>query len=72
MGGGTAASAMADIGLRIIKEKEARIEKLESALREIAANTYGTEPCNSDAENNEILGGHLVRFQNIAREALAK
>ena len=51
---------------------EARIAKLEAALREIAANTYGTELCNSDAKNNEILGRHLVRFQKIAREALAK
>ena len=49
----------------------ARIEKLEAALGEIAANTYGTELTNSDAENNDILGRHLVRFQKIAREALA-
>ncbi len=45
--------------------------KLELALREITANTYGTELINSDAENNEILGRHLVRFQKIAREALS-
>ena len=48
-----------------------RIAKLESALGKIAADTYGTELCNSDAENNEILGAHLVRFQKIARDALA-
>jgi hypothetical protein len=33
---GTAADAIADIGLRIIKEHEARIAKLEAALKPFA------------------------------------
>ncbi len=63
---GSTALAVENTALR------ARNAELEAALREIAANTYGTELTNSDAENNEILGRHLSRFQQIARKALSE
>lgn len=49
-----------------------RIADLEEALRAIAANTYGTELCNTAEENLYIVSRHLSRHQQIARDALAK
>jgi hypothetical protein len=40
------------------------------ALKTISGNTYGTEICNSDEENNEILAQHFFVHQGIARKAV--
>jgi hypothetical protein len=45
-------------------------EKYKLALEEICKPTYGTELCNTDEENNEILARHYSIYRNIAREAL--
>lgn len=45
---------------------------MREALDYIAKTTYGTEFCNSDEENNSILAPWVFRYQNKAREALAK
>jgi hypothetical protein len=44
---------------------------LLEVIKKISKNTYGTEVCNTDEENNEILAQHFFYHQNIAREALA-
>lgn len=49
-----------------------RILQLESALRRIAAPTYGTELHDTDAERASVYWGHLQRAQQIAREALGE
>lgn len=48
------------------------IQRLRAALEQIAAPTYGTELCNTDEENNEILGHHMFWHQSIARKALGR
>lgn len=53
-----------------VAEHDAEVKKLREALEKIAAPTYGTELCNSDVENNEILARHHFINQKIAREAL--
>jgi len=61
--------------LEIIATLETTLTKLDTAveaLESISANTYGTELCNTDEENNEILASHYFVHQNIGREALAK
>jgi len=45
--------------------------KLRAALENIARPTYGTELCNSDQENNEIIARHFFDHQRIARNALS-
>lgn len=52
------------------KELKARCERYRGALEVVAKPTYGTELCNSDEENNEILDHHLFINQRIARQAL--
>jgi hypothetical protein len=54
-----------------LKEARAERDHYKSAIKKIAAVTYGTEPCNSKEENSEILVSHFFAHQNIAREALA-
>jgi hypothetical protein len=44
--------------------------ELKEALEKIAAVTYGTELCNTDEENNEILASHFFYHQRIARKVL--
>lgn len=57
---GTAADAIAAIGNRILDEREARIARLEAALRQIA-NGYSSE---------EDGRPQAFRFAQIARTAL--
>lgn len=45
--------------------------KMRACLEYIKKNTYGTESCNSEEENNEILARHFFSHQNKARECLA-
>jgi hypothetical protein len=54
---------------RVVKQAM-EVEKLREALEQIATTTYGTELCNSDDENNEILAKHHFINQGIARDAL--
>jgi len=44
----------------------------EKALQSIGGPSFGTELCNSDEENNEILATHHFSNQTTARKALAK
>jgi hypothetical protein len=44
---------------------------LLKVLEAIVKPTYGTELCNTDAENNEILTAHFWRHIDIARKAIA-
>lgn len=41
-----------------------------AALGKIAKPTYGTELCNSQEENNEIMARYTFGYQEIARQAL--
>ncbi len=43
---------------------------MREALKYIARTTYGTELCNTDAENNEILAGHYWSCSAKAQKAL--
>lgn len=45
-------------------------KKFKDALIIISKNTYGTECCNTEEENNEILARDMFWHQSIAREAL--
>ena len=45
---------------------------MKETLSKISANTYGTETCNTEEENNAILARHFFRHQNMTRECLAK
>ncbi len=45
-------------------------KKFKDALIIISKNTYGTECCNTEEENNEILARDMFWRQSIAREAL--
>lgn len=54
-----------------VDELEAENARLLKALQFISAPTYGTELCNTDAENNEILARHHFLSQSVARQALA-
>ena len=44
--------------------------EMKEALEEICKPTYGTELCNTDEENNEILAAYYSIYLNIARKAL--
>lgn len=56
----------------IARHVAARTDKLVEALEVIAKPTYGTELMSTDAERSEIYWGHIHRFQNLARAALAQ
>ena len=47
------------------------LSHMREALEKIAAQRYGMEICNSDADNLEIACRHLERYQGIARAALS-
>jgi hypothetical protein len=52
------------------KELRERVAELETALREIARPTYGTELTDTDSERADTFWGHIARFQSIARKVL--
>ena len=54
------------------REAADRIEKLEAALREIAAIGYGLEATDTDAEMYEYWWKTATRYREIARKALRK
>ena len=49
---------------------ESKLAVAVEALKTMSSVTYGTELCNSDEENNEILANNFFRHQKIAEEAL--
>ena len=58
------------LGEASIKFLIARVKQLEVALEEIMKPSYGTELCNTDEENNEILANHWRRHWEIAHKAV--
>lgn len=53
-----------------IRDLRSEVVRYKAALIVIAKPTYGTELCNSDEENNEILAHHFFIHQYIAKKAL--
>jgi hypothetical protein len=54
------------------KELEAKLQMAVEGLRECCKVTYGTELCNTDEENNEILARHFFALQKSASQTLEK
>lgn len=53
-------------------ELNSKLAKAVTVLEQIAANTYGTELCNTEEENNAITAGHFFHHQQLARNILAE
>ena len=53
-----------------LSSKTDKVQILIAALKYVCRVTYGTELCNTDEENNEILARHFFNSADKAREAL--